>query len=61
MNYYVVDDNFAVIKSLEKIVESKKLGEVIGFNTDPGDAIIEIMKINRTYFYSGSTKLNIFD
>ena len=46
MNYYVVDDNFAVIKSLEKIVESKKLGEVIGFNTDPGDAIIEIMKIN---------------
>jgi len=46
MNYYIVDDNFAVVKSLERIVESKKLGEVIGFNTDPGDAILEIIRTN---------------
>ncbi|MBK5254136.1 MAG: DNA-binding domain-containing protein [Peptostreptococcaceae bacterium] len=46
MKYYIVDDNFTVIKSLEKIVETKKLGEVIGFSTNPSNAILEILKMN---------------
>ena len=46
MRYYIVDDNFTVVKSLEKIVETKELGEVVGFNTDPGEAILEILKMN---------------
>ena len=44
MRYYIVDDNLATVKSLANIISSRKLGEVIGYSTDPEAAISEIME-----------------
>lgn len=44
MRYYIVDDNLATVKSLANITSSRKLGEVIGYSTDPEVAISEIME-----------------
>ncbi len=35
MKYYIVDDEIGTVKTLENIVESRDLGEVIGYATDP--------------------------
>lgn len=39
MKYYIVDDEIGTVKTLENIVESRDLGEVIGYATDPEKAI----------------------
>lgn len=44
MRYYIVDDNLATVKSLANIISSRKLGEAIGYSTDPEAAISEIME-----------------
>lgn len=43
MKYYIVDDVIGIAKTLENIVESKNLGEVIGYQTDPVRAVGEII------------------
>ncbi len=42
MNYYIVDDDISVVKSLERIVLDRGIGNVVGCNTDASEAIIEI-------------------
>lgn len=43
MKYYIVDDNLATVKTLKHILESRELGTVSGFATDPIDAIEDIL------------------
>ncbi|MFR7989173.1 MAG: DNA-binding domain-containing protein [Anaerovoracaceae bacterium] len=43
MRFYIVDDVRSIVKVLDKIIEQKKLGEVIGFSTDAETAIAEII------------------
>jgi len=45
MNYYIVDDNIAVIKVLENLIRTRGLGTVAGSETDPEAAVREIARI----------------
>lgn len=45
MKYYIVDDEIGTVKTLENIVESRALGEVIGYATDPEKAMGEILAL----------------
>lgn len=45
MKYYIVDDEIGTVKTLENIVESRKLGEVIGYSTNPEKAVDEILSL----------------
>jgi two-component system response regulator YcbB len=42
---YIVDDDIAVVKALENIIEDKDLGNVVGFNTDGLEAVEEIKNL----------------
>jgi two-component system response regulator YcbB len=42
---YIVDDDIAVVKALENIIEDKDLGNVVGFNTDGVEAVEEIKNL----------------
>lgn len=42
MRYYIVDDEIGIVKALENIIESRGLGEVTGYQTDPEKAAGEI-------------------
>jgi two-component system response regulator YcbB len=42
---YIVDDDIAVVKALENIIEDKDLGNVVGFNTDGVEAVKEIKNL----------------
>lgn len=42
MKIYLIDDNYSIIKILEKIIEDKELGEVIGKASNGIDAIEDI-------------------
>jgi len=46
MKYYIVDDVITNVKILDRIIEQKDLGEVIGFNTDAEMAVKEIITKN---------------
>lgn len=46
MKYYIVDDEIGTVKTLENIVESRNLGDVIGYATDPEKAMGEILTLN---------------
>lgn len=43
MRYYIVDDKIGVVKTIENIIESQDIGDVIGFETDPARAVNEII------------------
>lgn len=43
MKFYIVDDVRSIVKVLDRIIEQKELGEVIGFSTDAITAIAEII------------------
>lgn len=43
MKFYLVDDDFMVIKILENIIEEHKLGDVIGYSTNSIECINEIL------------------
>ncbi|XVG95536.1 DNA-binding domain-containing protein [Eubacteriales bacterium KG127] len=43
MRYYIVDDKIGIVKAIENIIESRNLGDVIGFNTAPEKAVEEIL------------------
>ncbi len=43
MKFYILDDLLASVKVLQNIVETKKLGDVVGTNTDVEKAIPEIL------------------
>lgn len=45
MNYYIVDDNIAVVKILQNVIRVRQLGDVVGYATDPELAVGEILKI----------------
>lgn len=45
MRYYIVDDEIGVVKTLENILESRNLGEVVGYSTEPEKAIDEIIAL----------------
>ena len=45
MNYYIVDDNIAVIKILQNVLRVRGLGEVTGSSTDPESAVGEILRL----------------
>lgn len=45
MKFYIVDDVIGVVKTLENIVETRGLGDVIGCQTDPEKAVDEIIAI----------------
>lgn len=38
MRYYILDDNFSVVKVLENIINTQELGIVVGSNTEPDKA-----------------------
>jgi len=42
---YIVDDDIAVVKAIENIIEDKDLGNVVGFNTDGLEAVEEIKNL----------------
>lgn len=42
IKYYLIDDDMAIIKTLENIIIKEKLGDVIGYNVNPEKAISEI-------------------
>ena len=44
MRYYIVDDNYATVKSLQNIITSRTLGSVLGYSIDPEAAISEILE-----------------
>lgn len=46
MKYYIVDDEIGTVKTLENIVESRNIGEVVGYSIDPEKAIDEIIALN---------------
>ncbi|WP_206460254.1 DNA-binding domain-containing protein [Anaerovorax sp. IOR16] len=46
MKYYIVDDVLSIVKILNRIIEQKDLGEVIGFSTDAEVALAEIVALN---------------
>ncbi len=46
MKYYIVDDVLSIVKILNRIIEQKGLGEVIGFSTDAEVALAEIVALN---------------
>ena len=52
MNYYIVDDNIAVIKVLENLIRTRGLGTVAGSETDPEAAVREIARIRRRFSIS---------
>ncbi len=43
MKYYIVDDDIAVVRSLESIIADRNIGTVIGSNTNTEEAIEEIV------------------
>ncbi|WP_202709951.1 response regulator [Sporosalibacterium faouarense] len=43
MKFYIIDDDFAVIKNLEHIIEKKNLGDVIGYSTDGIEALGDVI------------------
>ena len=45
MKYYLIDDEIGIVKTLESLIESRSLGEVIGYATDPVDAAEEIIEL----------------
>ena len=46
MRYYIVDDEIGIVKALENIVESRGLGETVGYETDPEQAVKDILALN---------------
>lgn len=46
MKYYIVDDEIGIVKALENIVESRNLGETAGYETDPEQAVKEILRLS---------------
>ncbi len=45
MKYYLIDDELGVLKTLERIIEDRVKGEIIGFSTDPTTAQEEVRKL----------------
>lgn len=45
MKFYIADDVRSIIKVLDRIIEQKKLGEVVGFSTDAITATAEIISM----------------
>ena len=45
MKFYIVDDVRSIIKVLDRIIEQKKMGEVVGFSTDAITATAEIISM----------------
>lgn len=45
MNYFIVDDNIAVVKVLDNVIRTRGLGTVVGTETDPEEAIREIIRV----------------
>lgn len=43
MKYYIVDDSIGIVKAIENIIESRDIGDVIGFETLPEKAVEEII------------------
>ena len=42
MDFYILDDDIAVVKTLKHIITERKIGTVIGYNTDVECAIEDI-------------------
>ena len=45
MNYYIIDDNIATVKTLANIISKRNLGTVIGTETNPVAAMEEIRRL----------------
>ena len=45
MNYYIIDDNIATVKTLANIISKRNLGTVIGTETNPVAAMAEIRRL----------------
>lgn len=46
MDFYILDDDIAVVKTLKHIITERKIGTVIGYNTDVECAIEDIKEEN---------------
>ena len=42
MDFYILDDDIAVVKTLKHIITERKIGTVIGYNTDVELSLIHI-------------------
>lgn len=42
MKYYIVDDDIGAVKTLANILKTRGIGDVLGYSTDPEEAIGEI-------------------
>lgn len=45
MKYYILDDEIGVVKALESIIKNRLNGEVVGYETNPVEALEEIFRI----------------
>lgn len=45
MKYYILDDEIGVVKALESIIKNRLNGEVVGYETNPVEALDEIFRI----------------
>lgn len=45
MNYYIVDDNIAVVKVLDNLIRTRGIGTTVGMTTNPEEAVREIIRI----------------
>lgn len=45
MRYYIIDDEIGTVKTLENIVESRELGDVVGYSVNPEKAANEILSL----------------
>lgn len=45
MNYYLLDDDIATVKTLRKIIEVRELGKLSGYSTDPEEAMKQILML----------------
>lgn len=43
MKFYLLDDDIAIIKVIQNIIEEKGLGEVVGYTTNPEESVQEII------------------
>ena len=46
LNFYLIDDDINIIKIISNLIEDFDLGKVVGFNTNPEEALEEVLSLN---------------
>ena len=46
LKFYLIDDDINIIKIISKLIEDFDLGKVVGFNTNPEEALDEVLSLS---------------